>query len=67
MQRFVVEENIHRFEIRLRTETDPHMRGVLEGLLQDERAKLSVLFGITPPAAEDGLNPGAPDDSLRPI
>lgn len=61
VQRFVIEENIHRFEVRLKTEADPHMREVIGDLLHDERMKLEALLGVvrSPPAPRAGEPPPA--------
>jgi hypothetical protein len=64
VQRFVIEENIHRFEVRLRSEADPHMREVLGRLLHEERVKLEALLGLvrSPPASQAGETPSPSAD-----
>jgi hypothetical protein len=53
VQKFVLTENIHRFESMLMTEADPVRRSMIERLLQEERAKL---LGSVAHPPTDGVN-----------
>ncbi len=51
MQRFVTQENIHRYGLLLEQKNSPEREALLKALLEDERAKLSAIR----------RNPGAAD------
>ena len=51
VQRFVTQENIHRYGLLLEQKNSPEREALLKALLEDERAKLSAIR----------RNPGAAD------
>jgi hypothetical protein len=55
MQRFITQENIHRYDALLKGEIAPEQRTLLESLLEEERSKLGALDVLGPDS-----HPGEP-------
>jgi hypothetical protein len=59
MQRFIIQENIQRFNALLRGEIAPGRKALIESLLEDERSKFATLEG-------DELGPDHPSPGDTP-